>query len=195
MGVTPHGGAGLPPGLDPRSRFRQFGETLLGAVALAALIILFVARAFTVEGPSMQPTLQAGERLIVDQITYRLREPRRGDVIVFRYPSDPRQYYIKRLVGLPGDVIRITGGVLYVNGQAIHEAYVLGPTLGEYGPYTVPEGHYFVLGDNRNNSEDSRSKTVGPVPRQLIVGRALVRYWPLPRSGWIRMDSVAWASS
>lgn len=194
MGVSPYRPPSLRPSAEPRSKFREFGETLLGAVALAVVIILFVARAFTVDGPSMQPTLRTGERLLIDKITYRLRYPHRGDVVVFRYPSDPSQYYIKRVVGLPGDVIRITGGFLHVNGHVIHEEYTNGPTLGEFGPYKVPEDHFFVLGDNRNNSEDSRSRSVGPVPRELIVGRAVMRYWPLPRSGWIDSESVAWAS-
>lgn len=167
---------------------------MVGAVVLAAIIVLFVARAFTVDGPSMQPTLHTGERLLIDKVTYRLRDPHRGDVVVFRYPSDPRQYYIKRVVGLPGDEIRITGGLLHINGTAIHEEYTIGPIFGEYGPYTVPDGRYFVLGDNRNNSEDSRSHRVGAVPRDLIIGRALVRYWPLPRTGIIDSEPVVWAS-
>lgn len=180
--------------LPGKSMLREFGETMIGAVVLATIIVLFVARAFTVDGPSMLPTLQTGERLLIDKITYRLREPHRGDVIVFRYPSDPRQYYIKRVVGLPGDEVKISSGTLYVNGLAIHEEYINGPILGTYGPHTVSEGHYFVLGDNRNNSEDSRSQRVGEIPRHLIVGRALMRYWPLPRSGLIDSEPVVWAS-
>lgn len=194
MGLVPNRSpisAHTPSG---KSVFREFGETILTAAALATLILLFVARAFTVDGPSMQPTLQSGERLLIDKISYYFREPSYGDVIVFRYPADPSQYYIKRVVGLPGDVISIARGMLFVNGQPIVEEYINGPTFGTFGPYTVPEGHYFVLGDNRNNSEDSRSARVGPIPRELIVGRAAVRYWPLPRTGFIDSVSVAWAS-
>lgn len=182
------------PTVQSKTMLREFGETMVGALVLAAIIVLFVARAFTVDGPSMLPTLQTGERLLIDKITYRIREPRRGDVIVFRYPSDPRQYYIKRVVGLPGDDVHITGGLLYINGSVIHEEYTSGPIQREYGPYTVPNGSYFVLGDNRNNSEDSRSRGVGAVPRDLIVGRALMRFWPLPRTGLIDSEPVAWAS-
>lgn len=194
MGLSPYRPP-LSPATSPgKSVFRELGETLLGAIVLAVIIILFVARAFTVDGPSMQPTLHTGERLLIDKITYRFREPNHGDVIVFRYPSDPNQYYIKRVVGLPGDEVRISGGLLYVNGVSIQEDYTNGPTHGEFGPYIVPEHHYFVLGDNRNNSEDSRSRRVGPVPRDLVVGRAVVRYWPLPKTGLIESDDVAWAS-
>lgn len=174
--------------------FRELGETLLASLALALIILLFVARAFTVEGPSMQPTLHSGERLLIDKISYRFREPDYGDVVVFRYPAEPSQYYIKRVVGLPGDVVRIYQGVLYVNDVPIREPYINGPIIGDFGPVQVPEGHYFVLGDNRNNSEDSRSTRVGPIPRRLIIGRAALRYWPLPKTGWIDSGSVAWAS-
>ncbi|NLN29461.1 MAG: signal peptidase I [Firmicutes bacterium] len=194
MSLSPHRSpiAGRAPA--EKSVIRELGETFLTAAALAIVILLFVARAFTVDGPSMQPTLQSGERLLIDKVSYYFREPTYGDIIVFRYPADPSQYYIKRVVGLPGDVIAIAQGMLFVNGQPIVEDYINGPTFGKFGPYTVPEGHYFVLGDNRNNSEDSRSPRVGPIPRELIVGRAAVRYWPLPRTGFIDSDGVAWAS-
>lgn len=194
MGLSPYRSSISGHTSAGKSVFRELGETLLTAASLAILILLFVARAFTVDGPSMQPTLQSGERLLIDKISYYFREPTYGDVIVFRYPADPSQYYIKRVVGLPGDVIAISKGLLYVNGKPIVEEYINGPTFGAFGPYTVPEGHYFVLGDNRNNSEDSRSSRVGPIPRELIVGRAAVRYWPLPRTGLIDSEGVAWAS-
>lgn len=174
---------------------REFARTMAGAFVLAILVILFVARAFTVDGPSMQPTLQSGERLLIDKISYRFREPQRGDVVVFRYPSDPRQYYIKRVVGLPGDTVQIAGGELYINGILIKEEYTSGPIVGDFGPLVVPPGEYFVLGDNRNNSEDSRSRRVGTIPRESIVGKAFVRYWPLSRSGRIDSAAVAWAST
>ncbi len=160
---------------------REYVETVVGAVLLAALIMLFVGRAFTVDGPSMLPTLHGGERLIVDKLTYRFREPNRGDIIVFRYPAEPSHYFIKRVIGLPGDEIEIQHGRVYVNQQPLVEEYINSGILGHYGEYVVPNDHYFVLGDNRNNSQDSRNPLVGYVPRELVVGRALIRYWPMDR--------------
>lgn len=165
----------------PRQRkpaWREYVETIAGAVVMALFIMTFVARAFTVDGPSMMPTLRHGERLLVDKLTYRFSEPQRGDIVVFRYPSDPRQHFIKRLIGLPGDTVEIRDGRVFINGVALEEDYVVQPILGRYGPRTVPEGTYFVLGDNRNNSEDSRDPRVGFVPRDHLVGRAVWRYWP-----------------
>ncbi|MGI6542570.1 MAG: signal peptidase I [Limnochordia bacterium] len=176
-----------------KSEFGEYLSTLLGAVFLAVFVILFIARAFTVEGPSMLPTLHTGERLLIDKVTYRLRTPRRGEVIVFRYPADPEQYFIKRVIGLPGDTVVIRGGKVYVNDQCLEEDYVTSPILGEFGPYMVPEQSYFVLGDNRNNSEDSRSERVGYVSDELIIGRAIWRYWPITRVGHIA-DSPVLAS-
>jgi signal peptidase I len=162
---------------------REYVETMAGALLLAVFVMVFIARAFTVDGPSMLPTLHSGERLLVDKVTYRFRPPQRGDVIVFRFPGDPRQYFIKRVIGLPGETIHIKDGVVLVNGRVLQEEYTASPILGQYGPYLVPSNHYFVLGDNRNNSEDSRSERVGFVDRRLVVGRALWRYWPLTRLG------------
>ncbi|MFS8581340.1 MAG: signal peptidase I [Limnochordales bacterium] len=164
-----------------KSPLREYVETLIGAAVLAVLIMTFVARTFTVDGPSMMPTLQDGQRLLVDRLTYRFKEPQRGDVIVFRYPANPRQHFIKRIIGVPGDEIFIAGGTVFVNGVALQEDYINGPmfTGRPFGPVIVQPGTYFVLGDNRNNSEDSRDRRVGLVPRENIVGRAVWRYWPL----------------
>lgn len=168
---------------------------MAGAVLLSVLVMAFVVRAFTVDGPSMMPTLQSGERLLVDRITYRLRSPQRGEVVVFRFPSDPRQFYIKRVIGVPGDRIVITHGRVYVNGVILDEPYTDTSVLGAFGPYTVPQDHLFMLGDNRNNSEDSRNQRVGFVAYRMVVGRALWRYWPLTRAGSLGDPKLARASS
>ncbi len=168
---------------QPWAELRSYLQTVLGAVVLAIIIMTFVARAFTVDGPSMQPTLYSGEKLIVDRLSYRLHTPMAGDLVVFRFPADPTLFYIKRLVGVPGDVVEIAEGTVYVNGVPLHEDYTAEPVLGAFGPCVVPPDHYFVLGDNRNNSEDSRSIRVGFVPANSIIGRALWRYWPLSRAG------------
>lgn len=189
----------LQPAPVPRRRksaLREYVETIVGAVLLAALIMAFVARAFTVDGPSMLPTLRHGERLIVDKLTYRFSEPQRGDIVVFRYPADPSQYFIKRLIGIPGDVVEVKSGLVFLNGQPLEESYARHPVYGRFGPAQVPENHYFVLGDNRNNSEDSRDPRVGFVPRDHLVGRAIWRYWPLDRMTLFeRPTALAGASS
>lgn len=182
------------PEVSRKPLWREYAETVFGAVLLAVFIMVFVARAFTVDGPSMQPTLHSGERLLIDKLTYRFREPTHGDIVVFRYPADPSTYFIKRVIGVPGDHIRISGGQVYVNGVLLNEDYVLSPTYSRYIDEVVPPGHYFVLGDNRGNSQDSRSPLVGHIPRSSIVGRAILRYWPLNRVGIFSAPDVAMAS-
>jgi signal peptidase I len=181
------------PDLLTQMRINKEGvgaEALLISVVLAAVIIVFIAQSFLVEGSSMEPSFHDGQRLMVEKVSYRFTEPNRGDVVVFRYPGDPRRKFIKRIIGLPGDEITIKNGYLHINGQRIEENYINGPTYGTYsaptfGPVLVPEGHYFVLGDNRRNSDDSRYPDVGFVPRRYLVGRAMFVYWPLNQISWI----------
>ena len=131
-----------------------------------------------------------GERLLVDKVTYRFRPPQRGEIIVFAYPKDPRRKFIKRVIGVPGDVVEIRNRTLVINGTPIEETYIRGPMYQPYGPVTVPEGTVWVLGDNRNNSEDSRFPDVGAVPLNHVVGRALLVYWPLREAGVISSPDV-----
>lgn len=175
-----------------KSELREYLEALLLSVILAGLIIAFIAQSFLVEGSSMEPSFHDGQRLMVEKVSYRFREPKRGEVVVFRYPGDERRKFIKRVIGLPGDEITIRNGFLHVNGQRLEESYINGPTYGTYsaptfGPVLVPEGTYFVLGDNRRNSDDSRYPDVGFVPKKNLVGRALFVYWPLNQ---IRLVSI-----
>ena len=163
----------------PKSQIRELFETIGSAVLIAAFIMIFIARAYTVNGDSMLPTLQHGERLLVDKLSYRFIEPSRGEIIVFKNPSNTSEQFVKRVIGLPGDKVAITQGVVYVNDQPIEENYTFAPARIGFSPQIVPEGTYFVLGDNRNNSEDSRFGRVGFLPRNLIVGRAIWRYWPI----------------
>jgi len=163
----------------PKSSVRELVETLIMAGIMAALIMTFVARAYTVNGESMLPTLHHGERLLVDKLSYRFTEPKRGDIVVFKYPANPKEQFIKRIIGVPGDLVSVQNGIVYVNGVALAEDYITAPARIGFREQRVPEGAYFVLGDNRNNSEDSRFSGVGFVPRENIVGRALWRYWPL----------------
>lgn len=153
--------------------------SILIAVVLAFFIRYFIVELYMVEGPSMRPTLLNGERLVVNKFLYRFKTPERGEVIVFRYPRDPSRDFIKRVIGVPGDTIEIKEGRVFVNGQLQNETYILEKTKGSYPLATVPEGHVFVMGDNRNNSEDSRFRDVGFVSYDLIKGKAIVVFWPV----------------
>ncbi len=172
MPVTSASGQGKP-------LWRELLETVGGAVILALFIMAFIARAFTVDGPSMLPSLHTGEKLLIDKVTYRFRPPRRGEVVVFRYPANPKEHFIKRVIGIPEDVIAIQGGDVYINGERLEEEYLSEKTRGDMSPIKVPPDSVFVLGDNRNNSHDSRSQLVGCVPFRLVEGRAVWRYWPI----------------
>jgi len=153
--------------------------SILIAVVLAFFIRYFIVELYMVEGPSMRPTLANGERLVVNKFLYRFRAPERGEIIVFRYPRDPSRDFIKRVIAVPGDTVEIKEGRVFVNGQLLNENYILEKTRGSYPLSTVPEGHVFVMGDNRNNSEDSRFRDVGFVSKDMIKGKAIVVFWPL----------------
>jgi signal peptidase I len=156
-------------------------ETFIWAVLLFVLINLISARV-RVDGASMLPTLTNGELVIVNKLAYRLGEPARGDILVFYYPVDPSQEFIKRVVGLPGDQVSIHKGAILINGQRLDEPYI--PVTVNYdGDWTVGEDQLFVLGDNRNNSLDSHNW--GTVPMDYVIGKALFIYWPFNSLGII----------
>jgi len=154
----------------------DFGKTLIVAFVLAQLIMVSVAQAFQVEQYSMEPTLLPHDRVLVDKFLYRLREMHRGDVVVLKYPLNQSRNYIKRIIALPGDTLEVKEGKVYVNGSLRTEPYLNGTPQGSYGPFKVPPDSVFVMGDNRNNSEDSRA--FGPVKKDLVVGQAILIYWP-----------------
>ena len=159
-------------------------DACLFAALLSLVIITFVVQAFYIPSGSMEPTLMIDDRILVAKFEYRLGSPHRGDVFVFRYPLNPQRDFVKRVIGLPGDRARLRDGVVYIGNQAISEkSYTIKPDFGNYGPVTVPPNHYFVLGDNRNNSEDSR--LFGYVPRGNIIGKAVFIYWPPARIGFV----------
>ena len=165
-------------------------ETLLLSVVLFFLINAVSAR-IKIDGSSMEPNLHHGEFVIVSKINYRFGEPERGDVIVFDFPRNITQEYIKRIVGLPGEQIRIEAGKVYVNGILLSEPYLNGEVQYE-GEWEVPENTLFVLGDNRNNSSDSH--TWGVVPMNNLIGEALLVYWPPSSWGLINGTNPALAS-
>lgn len=163
----------------------MFGEELKswivsigGAIILALLIRTFIVELYIVDGPSMRPTLQHDERLVVNKFVYRVRNPSRGEVIIFRYPRDPSRDFIKRVIALGGDTVEIKDGRVYVNDQILREDYIAEKTRTEYPKVTVPEGTLFVCGDNRQNSLDSRSSDVGFLPLDNVKGKASLVFWP-----------------
>ena len=164
-------------------------ETLILSVILFLAINAVSAR-IRVDGFSMEPTLHSGEFVIVNKLAYKLGDPAISDVIVFHYPRDPEQEYIKRVIGLPGDHVMITDGQVYVNDQPIEEPYISMPPAYQ-SDWTVPENQLFVLGDNRNNSSDSH--TWGPVPMENVIGKAFFVYWPPER--WGLVDQIVAASA
>jgi signal peptidase I len=180
----------------------EYVESGLIAVLLALVIRTFLVQAFKIPSGSMESTLLVDDHLLVNKFLYgtripftdkdflRFRDPRHGDIIVFRYPQNPRRDFIKRCIGVPGDTIEVKDKELYVNGQLQVEPYVLHRDLAVYprasgsprdnfGPVTVPADSYFMMGDNRDFSADSRFW--GFLPRKLIKGKAWVIYWPIPR--------------
>jgi signal peptidase I len=153
--------------------------SIVVAVVLAFLIRQFVVELYIVDGPSMRPTLQSQQRLVVNKFIYRFREPEKGEILVFQYPRDPSRDFIKRVIAVPGDTVEIKEGRVLVNDQVLSEDYILEKTRGDYPKSTVPQGTVFVMGDNRNNSEDSRFADVGFVPDALIKGKAVLVFWPV----------------
>ncbi len=150
-------------------------------------VILFVLLQATVqntivEGQSMEPNLVDGQRLLVNKLAYRFSEPARGDIVVINSPRGTSEKLIKRIVGLPGETIELRGGRVYINGQLLEESYHPAIGMRSYPPTLIPPDHYFLLGDNRDHSGDSR--VWGSVPKDLIVGRALVSVWPPDRWDW-----------
>ena len=148
-------------------------------------LITFVAQAFRVQGTSMLPLLEDSERIIVNKFVYRFQPIDRGDVVVFWYPKDPSVSFIKRVVGVPGDTVELRRGALYVNGRRVEESYVRAQfnDSESYEAVQVPKGSYYVLGDHRNSSNDSRNW--GEVPEKYIYGKAVFRFWPLGKVGLI----------
>jgi signal peptidase I len=172
-----------------RDKVRSIVEwvaVIVGALVVALVVKTFLFQAFYIPSASMQPTLKKGDRVLVNKLSYDLHDVHRGDIIVFELPSDKVgpdgiKDLIKRVVGLPGDVIESREGAVYINGDLLREPYLPKGVTTDHPPIdkqTVPAGHVFVLGDNRDNSADSRYPTRGPIPINTIVGRAFVQVWP-----------------
>jgi signal peptidase I len=154
-------------------------QTLVSAAVYATLIVTFGFQVARVDGLSMAPTLEDHDRLIVNKLVYELGDPRPGDIVMLYYPLNPEKMFVKRVIAREGDTVRIVDGRVYVNDVALHDEYV--PlefrSHDDWGPQVIQQGYYFVMGDHRNNSSDSRHW--GPVPKKYIVGKVKVRWWPL----------------
>lgn len=167
---------------------------ILAILFLTWLVVTFVAQRTDVEGSSMEMTLQDGDNLIVDKISYRFKDPERFDIIVFPFQYEKDVYYIKRIIGLPGETVQIDEqGTIYINGEVLEESYgkeIIQPeNIGIAAePITLGEDEYFVLGDNRNNSVDSRFAEVGNIKREDIVGKAWLRIWPFSKFGTLHKN-------
>ncbi|HMJ87160.1 MAG TPA: signal peptidase I [Vicinamibacterales bacterium] len=154
-------------------------QTLLSAAVYATLIVTFGVQVARVDGLSMAPMLEDHDRLIVNKLVYELGEPRPGDIVMLYYPLNPEKMFVKRVIAREGDTVRIVDGRVYVNDIPLHDEYVPAEfrSHDDWGPQVIQQGYYFVMGDHRNNSSDSRHW--GPVPKKYIVGKVKVRWWPL----------------
>jgi signal peptidase I len=166
-----------------RTEIRVWTRDLLIAIGLALVIIVFLYQPVKVEGTSMAPLLSDQERIFINKFVYRFEPIQRRDVVVFWYPLDRSKSFIKRIIGLPGEKVEIRQGIVYVNGHAIQEPYVPPQyeDLSDFGPVRVPKDSYFVMGDHRISSNDSR--VFGPVDSKFIYGRAVFAYWPVDHFG------------
>lgn len=167
--------------------------SIIIAIALAFCIRTFLVEPYMVEGSSMYSTLVNHERLLVDKLSYYAIDPQRGEIVVFRYPKDQSRDFIKRVIAVGGDTIEMRNGRVLVNGVMLKENYIYkddpkGLNRSNYRKAVVPKDHIFVLGDNRNNSEDSRFANVDFVPLKLVKGRALLAFWPLSSIRVLKTD-------
>ncbi len=189
---TPTGGAteAIPAPQRPSGRaaalFSAWMRDLVISLGISAFIIVFLYQPVKVEGTSMMPSLDDQERIFINKFVYRIEPIQRGDIVVFRYPRDPQKSFIKRVIGVAGDHVRIVDGRVYLNGKMLVEDYV--PRMYQddrsYPDVVVPQASYFVLGDHRSLSNDSRD--FGPVDSSYIYGKAVFGYWPMDKVGRLR---------
>jgi signal peptidase I len=166
--------------LEQKQDWKRFGMDILETIILAVVLyfgINALSARVRVDGFSMIPTLQNGEYILVNKLAYQIGQPNRGDIIVFRLPGDESQDLIKRVIGLPGDTVRVSDGIVTINGEKLEEPYIAQNPV-YFGEWTVPEGNLFVLGDNRNDSRDSHQW--GLLPLDNVIGKSVLIYWPPP---------------
>lgn len=167
------------------SFIKELPLLIIVAFLVAWAIKSFIIQPFFIPSGSMEPTFYDGDHVLVNKFIYRFSEPKRGDVIVFKYPLDKTKDYIKRIIAVGGETIEVRSGDVFINGKEIYEPYLKSNVVGsDFGPVKIPKNKYFVLGDNRDNSSDSR--TWGLLPPKNILGKAIVLYWPLNRVGIVK---------
>ncbi|MBN1878711.1 signal peptidase I [bacterium] len=178
-----------------KQEIKEWSRSLLWGAIFVYFFTGYVFKAYKVEGKSMQPLLQNGERIFVNRLIYRVDDIKRGDIIVFYHPAEPKDFFIKRVLGLPGETVEVRRGKVMINGKPIDDHFVPDyfKSRETVPRMIIPIGHYFVSGDHRNQSYDSRSWAMDPersafVPEQYIMGRASFRYWPLSSFGIIESD-------
>ena len=177
---------------EKRARLvREVVETI-AVTLLIFIVIRFAVQSFRVDGPSMEPGLHTDEFVIVDKVAYLFSGPQRGDVVVFHYPLDTSKDFIKRIVGIPGDSIRTTSSDVFVDGQVLHEPYISQSFNFVSQTWKLGPEQFFVMGDNRDNSLDSR--TWGPLDKSYIIGKAVAVYWPINQWEWINTYTSVYAS-
>jgi signal peptidase I len=159
-------------------------KTAAATVALFFFLVTFVVQGFRVYGSCMEPNLRTGERVLGNKLVYKFTHPARGDVVVFRCPTDPNKTYIKRVIGLPGETIEIRDGAVYINNAPLREPYLVNAPHGDYGPERITPGNLFVMGDFRDQSNDSRYW--GELPINNVEAKAWVRYWPIQRLNMLK---------
>ncbi len=158
---------------------KEILKTIAISVAITLIITTFIAQITQIRGRSMEPSLIDGERVVNVKIVYRIEKPKRGEVIIFKPPFRTKENYIKRIIGLPGEKIEIKNGYVYINDKLLNEPYIVNRSHDNWGPKIVPPNMYFVLGDNRVNSSDSR--VWGFLPKENIIGKAILIFWPLDK--------------
>lgn len=176
------------PSKPGKSTVREWVETLVVALVVALVIRSFVVQVYLVEGPSMEPTLHTDERLLVNKLVYRIRDPKPGEVIVLQDPNRPQRELIKRVIAVGGETIEVRQGNVYVNGQPLKEPYIntVVTRRDDMAPLPVPEGYIFVMGDNRSWSFDSRA--IGPIALDKVDGKAFFMFWPVDRFAYGPLD-------
>ena len=193
--TEPNGNKGntVTPNKPPKSKLRQVIDTIVYFFIVFFVVILiqrFIIQPVEVDGASMEPTLYNADHVLLEKVSYLFSNPKRFDVIVFRPEEDKDLYYIKRVIGLPGERVRIEDSIIYINGEPLLENYGLENVIYDPGiaaiEITLGEEEYFVLGDNRNRSKDSRNSSVGKVKKESILGRAWFTIWPINDFGTVK---------